>query len=371
MLNAARCESLYEPLAELPDPRSPRNRRHELGDILVIALCAMLSGADDFVAMEAYGQAQQAWFKQYLNLPNGIPSHDTFRQVFMALASEALQACFDRWARSLCARAGQIAIDGKRQRAARRTDEASPCSVNAYSCTHGLVLSPRSPSSKTRELQGLRELLELLDVRGCRVSLDAGGCYRAVAEDIVEGGGDYLLAVKANQPTLYSELDTRFAPYDETWAGVATPVHAGHGRHEQRLAWVCHDLGEMRQASAWPGAATVAMVQSIRTVGDRQSSEHRYSISSRPLEAETLLQHVRSHWQVENQLHWVLDMAFDEDRSRARCAHSAANRVVLRHWAFNLLKQDRTARLGIKNKRKKAGWNRDYLLHLLSLAQPA
>lgn len=369
MLNAALCESLSEQFAELPDPRSTRNRRHELGDILTLALCAMLSGADDYVAMADYGRAKRAWFAQYLNLPNGIPSHDTFRQVFMLLDRAALEACFNRWARRLRERVGQIAVDGKRQRAARSGDEAAPCSVNAYGCEHGLVLSQQSTPNKASELQGIRELIEVLDVNGCLVSLDAGGCYRDVAERLVERGGDYLLAVKANQPTLYGELDTLFAEQDETRAGVETPVRTAHGRDEQRLAWVCHEPGEV--AGDWPQAACVAMVQGIRSVGDRQSAEHRFYISNRPLDAETLLHHVRSHWQVENQLHWVLDVAFNEDRSRARRAHSAANLVVLRHWAFNLLKQDTSIRLGIKNKRNKAGWDMDYLLHLLSLAQPA
>lgn len=370
MLHPALCHSLQTHFADLDDPRSTRNRRHELSDILVIALCAMLSDADDYVAMEAYGRAKYDWFKQYLNLPRGVPSHDTFRQVFMALDGEALHACFNRWACQLRQRAGQIAVDGKRQRAARTAGQGAPCSVNAYSCEHGLVLSQRRTPSKAGELQGIRELIELLDVRGCLVSLDAGGCYCDVAERIVARGGDYLLAVKANQPTLYAQLDTWFAQYDETLAGVETPEQSAHGRQEQRLAWVCHDLSAVACASAWPGAATVAMVQSIRTVGNRQSSEHRYYISSRVLDAETLLQHVRSHWQVENQLHWVLDVAFNEDRSRARSANSAANLVVLRQWAFNLLKQDHATRLGIKNKRKKAGWDMDYLLHLLGFAQP-
>ena len=215
-MSALLCQSIQEHFRELEDPRSSRNRRHELGDILVLALCGLLSGADDFVALSTYGRSKEAWFRQFLTLPNGIPSHDTFRQLFMVLNSDVLHRCFTHWARYLVGQTEQIAIDGKRQCAAHAEGEYPPVSVNAYSCEQGVVLSQRTTEDKRSELKALKEILELLDVNGCLVSLDAGGCYREVAEQIVAGGGDYLLAVKGNQPALYEELDAFFAEHEPT-----------------------------------------------------------------------------------------------------------------------------------------------------------
>lgn len=362
------CQTIQDYFAELEDPRSSRNQRHKLEDILVIALCAMLSNADDFVAMEEYGQAKESWFRQYLELPHGIPSHDTFRQLFKNLNSESLHNCFTRWAHYLVAQTEQIAIDGKRQCGAHAQGEYPPCSVNAYSCEQGVVLSQRTTEDKRSEVKALREILDVLDVRGCLVSLDAGGCYQEVAEQIVAAGGDYLLAVKGNQPTLYDELDELFANrLDEL--ETSSEGEASHGRHDERHTWVSHDLESLPEASSWPRCATVAMVQRICRDGQKETAEHRYYISSRVLDAAESGDRVRSHWQVENNLHWVLDMAFDEDRSRARTGNCSANLVVLRQWAFNLLKQDTSKRLGIKNKRKRAGWDMSYLVSLLKLAE--
>jgi predicted transposase YbfD/YdcC len=360
----------------LEDPRSQRNQRHLLVDVVSIALCGMISGADDWTSMEEFGYAKEQWFRSFLELPNGIPSHDTFRRLFMLMNTEHLERMFREWAQSIVTLNERevVAIDGKCQRAARNKNTAKSSlhyMVNAWATDAGLALGQHQVDGKSNEAQAVRELLALLELSGCIVTLDAASTQKSTAQTILNQGADYVLAVKRNQPKLHDAIEAYFSeqlerPNEGGLDVVETDIESAHGRTEQRLAWVSDDLSSLSMAADWPGLQCIALVQSIRKVGSRCVSQHRLYMSSVVLTAEELLKTTRSHWGVENSLHWVLDVAFDEDRSRARTGYSAANLAVLRQFALNLLKQENSKRLGVKNKRKKAGWNTDYLLKVLA-----
>ncbi len=371
--------TIIDHFATLPDPRVDRTKEHQLLDILTIALCAIISGADEWVAMEAYGNAKREWFDTFLTLPSGIPSHDTFGRVFAALDPDQFQACFLAWVQSTVAltEGAVVACDGKTVRRAhdRGAGKAAIHMVSAWASANRLVLGQRAVEEKSNEITALPALLNLLMLKGCIVTIDAMGCQTAIAQTIIDRDADYVLALKENQGTIYHEAVHLFADAHATdfvdYEHDATEtVDGGHGRVEIRRYWTISNpvtLAHVDPDNAWAGLRAIGMVETERREKGKEkvTRERRYYLTSLT-DAATFGRAVRGHWGIENGLHWVLDIAFREDESRARQGASAANLVVLRHIAVNLLKQERTAKVGIKNKRLKAGWDERYLLKVIA-----
>jgi len=374
--------SITEHFDKLNDPRVVGRSAHLLHDILVIAICAVIAGADGWVAVEQFGHAKEAWFRSFLRLPNGIPSHDTFGRVFAALDAEELSKCFASWIAALSQAFGRqvVAIDGKTLR--RSFDTASGKGaihmVSAWAAEARLVLGQVKTDEKSNEITAIPKLLELLHIEGCIVTIDAMGCQKKIAAQIVEQGGDYVLGLKGNQSTMCSEVEELFMsmPLEDIANGkrrseVACDYHetvdGDHGRIETRRFWCTGEVDWFADRDQWKGLASFGMVESRREVGDKVSIERRYFISSLDgTDAKHFLQATRSHWGVENGLHWTLDVQFREDDSRIRTGNAAENFGLLRRIALNLLKQEKTAKIGVKNKRLKAGWDERYLLRVLT-----
>jgi predicted transposase YbfD/YdcC len=358
----------------VPDPRLNCQKRHDLLDIIAITICATLCGADGWTDVEEFGEAREDWLRTFLKLENGIPSHDTFGRVFAALDTAALQEAFAGWTQSVAGLvSGVIAIDGKTLRGShdRAHQKAAIHMVSAWGQANGLVLGQIKVDDKSNEITAIPKLLEQLDVRGCIVTIDAMGCQAPIARKIVERGGDYVLAVKANQETLLDDLVRHFTDLDRDECDYHETVEKDHGRIETRQCWVSCDIGGIGNPGQWHGLHAVAMVRSTRQIGPNISTETRYFITSaKHGAAKRLAQHVRAHWSVENNLHWVLDIAFNEDQSRVRIGNAAQNFTLIRHLCLNILKTDKTNKRGIKAKRKRAGWDNQYLTHLLQSAYP-
>lgn len=371
---------LLNHFADLPDPRVARTQHHALLDILVIALCALICGADDFVAIARFGQAKQTWLKERLELelPCGIPSHDTFGRVFARLDPMAFADCFVAWTQQLHTRTkGQvIALDGKTLRHSFDTASGKGAihMVSAWASDSRLVLGQVKVDAKSNEITALPILLKMLDVSGSVVTADAMGCQKAIAQQITEQGGDYVLALKDNHPRLHDEVRRLFAWGEAEGAkDLACSFHQSqeydHGRQEVRRCWATeqvHWLDETDEPQSWAGLRSVVKVESQRTIAGKVSRECRFFLSSLPADAKHIVSAVREHWGIENGLHWVLDMAFTEDASRVRRDHSPQNLATLRHLALNLLRQEKTDKNGVKNRRLRAGWDNDYLIKVIT-----
>lgn len=369
--------SISKHISELQDPRTRNAKAHIFLEILIIAICAVICGTDGWSDIELFGKNKKDWLKTFLELPKGIPSHDTFGHVFAKINPEEFQKRFIEWVQAIEElTAGQvIAVDGKQLRCShdQQTGKEAIYMVSAWTTRNQLVLGQTKVADKSNEITAIPELLRLLGITGCIVTIDAIGTQTKIAETIVAGGGDYLLAVKENQGHLFEDIHCLFEVdvahgIDKAQHSHAQTVNKGHGRLEIRECWVTEQeeyLALVRKHQNWKGLRSVVRIVSQRNFGKKNETQTRYFISSLSADAKTILKVKRSHWKIENQLHWVLDIAFREDEGRVRKDHSAENLAVLRHVALNLLKQEKTAKGGIHAKRLQAGWNNDYLLTIL------
>jgi predicted transposase YbfD/YdcC len=370
--------SIAKHFGKLRDPRIDRTKRHKLIDILIIAICGVICGADSWVDIEMYGKSKIDWLKTFMELPNGIPSHDTIGRVFAALDPEEFENSFMEWVQAIneLTQGQVIAIDGKQMRGSKDVPagKAAIYVVSAWATENQLVLGQRKVDDKSNEITAVPQLLKLLEITGCIVVLDAINTQTKIAKTILERGGDYILAVKENQGHLYEDIhdlfeddwkhDFKDAPYsyDKT-------VNKDHGRIEIRQCWTISDpeyLANVRQLERWSGVQSLVMILSERRVGDKTEIQDRYYITSIESNAKKILKAKRSYWGIENGLHWVLDIAFNEDHSRVRKDHAPQNFATIRHMALNLLKQEKTVKVGIKGKRLKCGWDTGYLLKVLA-----
>ena len=369
--------SIEQHFGDLSDPRIDRTKLHELMDILVIALSAVIAGADSWEDVEEFGKARIEWFQTFLGIPNGIPSHDTFNRVFARLDPEQFQACFMRWMSAVSEVIGGqvIAIDGKvlRRSHDKGIGKAAIDMVSAWATANHLVLGQVKVDEKSNEITAIPQLLEALEVAGCIVTIDAMGCQTDIAEKIIDREAEYVLALKENQGNLYEDVEHLFADLEDSQYQAYAfdyekTVNKDHGRIEIRECWTISDLEvlcHLRGFANWKNLVTVSRIRSQRWIGEAKSCEDRYHLAS-ITGARPVLWAVRSHWGIENELHWILDIAFDEDRCRVRKDHGPENFALLRHMPLNLLKQEKTWQRGIQGKRLLAGWKPDYLLKVLA-----
>lgn len=362
-------EELATVFAELEDPRTGNAGLHDLLEILVIALCTVLCGGQTAVDMQEFGEAKEEFLRRFLGLEHGIPSHDTFSRVFRALDPEQFRVCFQRFMERFAAAAGGVvAIDGKKLR--RSFDKASGRSalhmVSAWGCEQRLVLGQIAVDDKSNEITAVPKLLDLLSLKGCIVTLDALNCQRIIAERIVERGADYVLALKENQPTLHNDVaEFLNDPVALQAADAHTDTDAGHGRIEQRTATVSTDIDWLQEMHHWPHLVAIGKVHRCREIKGQATTETAYYLLSAPLTAQGLNAAARQHWCVENQLHWTLDVTFNEDQSRVRKDNAPDNLAILRHMALNIVRQE-TSKGSARVKLKRAGWNDAFLAKLLA-----
>ena len=377
--------SLIEHFQGIRDPRINRTKDHVLIDVLVIAVCTLLCGGETFNDMEDFGHAKEEWFRTFLALTNGIPSHDTFNRVFAALNPKEFLDCFLRWTQSLRQAVAQeiVALDGKALRRAMNKKENLKYVVSAWAESNNLVLGQLKVTDKSNEITAVPELLRVLELSGCIVTLDAMGCQKKIAKEIIEADADYVLALKGNQETVHEEVKTFLdatiieakaarpagAPMPKAAATLAhvQTVEKDHGRIEIRDYYQSDQLSWFADVEKWEGLKSVGVVESTREVDGVKTTERRYYLASIPLNVELFARAVRSHWGVENKLHWVMDVCFHEDQSRARTGYAAENLATLRRLALNMLKKERSKKRGIKGKQLNASWDHSYLLKLLGV----
>lgn len=361
-------------LSSITDPRIKRTQAHSLSDILLIAVCAILCGADSFADFERFGKAKQDWLESFLDLPNGIPSHDTFGRVFALMDPRQFSDCFTRWTQGLrkSLPAEIVAIDGKTLRRSHdRARGREPIHmVSAWGRENGLVLGQRKVDAKSNEITAIPELLRSLVLDGCIVTIDAMGCQKEIAQTITEAKADYVLALKGNQCTLHEDVKAFLEAaeanaFKDVEHDFLKTSKKDHGRMETRRYWVTEDITWLSSFAQWPSLRSIGMVESVRVLKGQTTLERRFYISSLGANAETFARAVRGHWSIENSLHWSLDVSFGEDQCRVRMGHAAENFAILRHLALNILKADTTRKAGIKSKQKIAGWDHAYLLSLL------
>ena len=369
--------SFQDYCATLTDPRCPDapNSRHPLMDILLIAVCAVMCGAEGWEDIEEYGTAHAKWFADILDLPHGIPGHDTFRRVVSRRDPEALTRCFSAWTEALREASGGdiVSIDGKtlRHSCDRATGPAAIHMVRAWASANRLVLGPLKVEEKSNAITAIPKLLTMLDMAGAIVTIDAMGCQKEIAKVITEQEADDVLALKENHPTLSEDVTQFFDEAKATaFAAITHEYHetvdGDHGRIETRRYWITSAIESLGAKPSWAKLQSIGMVESCREVGEKVQIETRYFLTSLPAQGVRFSQAVRQHWGIEHALHWVLDVSFHEDACRIRKDKGAQTFSVLRHIAVNLLRRERRHKRGIKARRKRAGWDQDYLLQVLA-----
>lgn len=365
--------SIMHSFSVLPDPRKNRNQVYSLFDIVTVAILAVLCGADDWVEISFWGEANLSWLQERGICPNGVPSHDTFSRFFRFVDSEAFEKCFISWTQRITqVVGGVIALDGKTICNSGTGDERAIHLVSAFSVENDIVLGQLSTEAKSNEITAFPILIELLDLKESIVTIDAAGCQKDIASQICNKGGDYVLAVKGNQGNLHAEIVSFF---DQ--ALQVTPEEAGcdqyineeksRGRLEMREVWVTDRLDWLPQKNEWMDLNSIVCLKSTRIVKGKETVEKRYYISSIPGDAWKVGRAIRGHWSVENKLHWQLDVSYREDDCKVRKDNGAENFSVIRRVTLNLLKADKKTKAGIKNKRSKAGWDKDYMLSILGM----
>ena len=365
---------LLEHFSVMPDPRRINHGRlkHELIDIIIIAIVATICGADNWVDIEKFGQAKEDWFKQFLKLENGIPSHDTFGRVFSILNPEFFEKCFREWIDKIKQEMNGevIALDGKSVRRSHKKGQKPLHIVNALATTSGIILGQRKVDSKTNEITVIPELLDSLFLKGCIVTTDAMGTQGWIAQKIIENKGDYVLSLKSNQGRLHRDVQKIFDRENTTDILKSSYYHKttehSHGRDEIRECFVTDRLDQIRELDKWDKLQSLIRIVSTRTVNNTKSTETRYYISSLKPDAKQISSTVRAHWKVES-MHWSLDVAFREDESRVRIKHAGDNLSLVRKMAFNYLKQETTTKGGLASRRRQAGWDTNYLKIVLGL----
>ena len=359
--------------ANITDPRR-RKVTYPLINIVVIAVCAVICGADDFVAIADFGKLKRKWFARFLDLKGGIPSHDRFNSVLARIKPAEFEQCLLSWVTALHdITDGQVvAIDGKTLRRSfdKATGKAAIHMVSAWATANHISLGQVVVDAKSNEITAIPKLLEILDISGALVTIDAMGCQTEIAQKILDGNGDYVLHVKLNQPTLHQGIANYFNDHlEDDFARVKVRRHEtqdkGHGREETRYYFICPVPDDLPDRSRWPGLKAIGIVISTTIRDGKESNEVRYYILSKYLSARRFAKAVRGHWGIENSLHWQLDVTFQEDQCRIRKGHADTNFSILRRTALAMLKNESTLKVGIKNKRLSAGWNEDYLEQVL------
>jgi predicted transposase YbfD/YdcC len=365
--------SLQAHFEEFPDPRIGPAKRHELLDILMIAVCAMLCGAEGFTEIAQCGRCKAEWFKRWLALPHGIPSHDTFNRVFGLIDAAKFRDCFLAWTQSLRhVVAGElVALDGKTLRRSRARGHGPIHLVNVWAARNRLVLGQLKVDDKSNEITALPTLLRALELAGCVVTVDAMGCQKTVAREIHEADADYVLALKANQGTLHAEVqafldDAHARRFADVAHQFTETVEKDHGRIETRRYWVSEQIAWLADKPQWEALRSVGMVEAVREVAGVLTTQRRYYLSSLPAQVERFAAAVRGHWEIENCVHWVLDVQMGEDRCTVRQHNAAQNLAALRALCLNQLRRDQQVKLGIRGKQKAAGWDHQYLASLLN-----
>lgn len=366
--------SIVDCFSSIEDPRIERTKKHKLIDILVIAICAVICHAETWEDIEEFGKAKFEWFRRFLELPNGIPSHDTFARLFSRLDTKRFHECFLNWIRAVSEFVDEkiISIDGKTLR--RSIDRASAKEalhlVSAWSNQNQLVLGQVRVASKSNEITAIPRLLQILDIKGCLITIDAMGCQKEIARQIIEDNGEYVLALKGNQGGLHDDVKTNIDGASEEiltqrFGSPRETTDGDHGRIEVRKYWLASDIDFIESRGEWKGLKSLGIAESQIEVKGEVKKERRYYIVSFAGDVDLFAKAVRGHWGIENSLHWTLDVSFREDASRIRKDNAPENFAILRRIALSLLRATREKRLSVKTKRLKAGWDNEFLMRVL------
>lgn len=358
--------------SKVDDPRRDLTKLHKLDDILLIGIISVICGAETWVNVEGYARAKEEFLRSFLDLPNGIPSHDTFNRVFSSIDSEQFEACFIEWVGTLADLVpGQVvAIDGKTIRGAKADGKKSPIHmVSGWACENNLVLGQIKTAEKSNEITAIPKLLEIIAVEGSIVTIDAMGCQEAIVEKIIEKKADYIIGVKLNQKQLFQDVEDEFR-FSKAISTI-TDMDIGHGRIETRVcSMITGDFEHLQNKEKWNSLCSLVRIESTREFKNSEKPTEtavRYYISSLQAKPEDFQKAIRSHWAIENKLHWTLDVAFGEDASRKRMGNSAQNFSILNKIALNLLKHEKTEKQGVKGKRLRAAWDNQYMMKVLKL----